>query len=223
VSGAKTIDVTVARFFILLLISSPLAHAQTDRQAIEHYKANFEKYLGKEISLMVARAKREDKGEHGDVAIFSIYTKGQRDAGFTHAVIPRFEAESFARRYAFRDYQTRPVRGTFMATANGKFYISVKGAVFPSDAALESPSEPDKNDGIESLRLPSFDGSPMASFSYDGKRLIEASIIEITKQSVRLADKYNVSVDVPLDRAVKMPDLRMKAKDAMEAAIAQAD
>jgi hypothetical protein len=61
----------------------------------------------------------------------------------------------------------------------------------------------------------------MQSFSYDGKRLIEATIIEITPDKVRLIDKHDVSVEVPLDRAIKMPDLRMKAKDAMEAAMAQ--
>ncbi len=205
----------------LLLSLCAVAVGQSDRQAIEHYEANFEKYLGTDITLMVSEADRLDKGEHGDVSIFRIYTLGQRDSGFAYAVVPRSETASFVRRYAFRDYNTRPLRGTFMSRPNGTFYISFRGAKYPENPASGTASSAPAAAKPEAVRPPVFDDSPMQSFSYDGKRLIEATIIEITPDKVRLIDKHDVSVEVPLDRAIKMPDLRMKAKDAMEAAMAQ--
>jgi len=212
-----------AQILIAILGSTVGALGQTDRQAIPHYAHQFEKYLGEDITLMVARATRQDKGEHRDVAIFSIYTKGQRDSGYTHAVVPRSEADTFARRYAFRDFTTRPLRGTFLATTNGNFYISFKGAEFPNDAAIDFARKSDKGEVDESLTLPPFDPSPIKSFSYDGKRLIEARITEITRTVVRVEGKHSDSVNVPLARAIKMPELKMRAKDAMESALAQAD
>jgi hypothetical protein len=206
----------------LLLSLSAVAVGQSDRQAIEHYEANFEKYLGKDITLMVARAERQDKGENSDVAIFRTYTLGQRDSGYTDVVVPRSETESFAKRYAFRDYNTRPLRGTFMATTNGNFYISYKGALFPGDAVTDAaPDSEHSEDGTKQAQ-PAYDDSPMTSFSYGGARIAEARIVSITPDTVRLTGKDETSIDVPLERAVKMPDLRMRAKDAMEAALAQA-
>lgn len=64
-----------------------------------------------------------------------------------------------------------------------------------------------------------FDDSPMRSFSYDGKRLNEARVVDVGAEGVVVTSKDSISVIVPLDRAIKMPDLRMRAKDAMEAAL----
>jgi hypothetical protein len=64
-----------------------------------------------------------------------------------------------------------------------------------------------------------FDDSPMRSFSYDGKRLNEARVVDVGAEGVVVTSKDSISVIVPLNRAIKMPDLRMKAKDAMEAAL----
>ena len=64
-----------------------------------------------------------------------------------------------------------------------------------------------------------FDDSPMRSFSYDGKRLNEARVVGVGAEGVVVTSKDSISVIVPLNRAIKMPDLRMKAKDAMEAAL----
>jgi len=194
--------------------------AQTDRQAIEHYRAQFERYLGKDITLMVAQVERRDKGEHGDVAVFWAYTKGERETGWVDVVVPRSESDSFARRYAYRDYRTRPMRGTFMSTTNAKFYIAFKGAEFPSDANFAPTTGAAQASDAVPLKLPAFDDSPMTSFSFDGTRLAEARITEITTAFVRVADKSGASIEVPLERAVKMADLRMRAKDAMDAALA---
>jgi hypothetical protein len=206
---------------LLVALGTAVGAAQTDRQAIDHYEAQFEKYLGKDISVMVQEATRQDAGEHADVAIFSLYTMGQRDGGYTHVVVPRSEAHAFSQRYADRDYyQTRPLRGKFMQTPNGNFYISYNGAEFPRDAVVEPAQDSVKSSESDANALPDFDKSPMTSFSYDGKRLIEARVVEVNAESVRIADKYGVAVEVPLDRASKMPDLQMMAKDAMEAALA---
>lgn len=207
--------------FLLLHCLAAASAAQTDRQAIDHYEAQFEKYLGTDITVMVQEATRQDAGEHADVAIFSIYTMGQRGSGFTHAVVPRSEADTFSQRYADRAYyKTRPLRGKFMQTTNGNFYISYKGAEFPRDAVVEPAQDSVKSSESGANALPDFDKSPMTSFSYDGKRLIEARIVEVNAESVRLADKHGVAIEVPIDRASKMPDLQMRAKDAMEAAMA---
>jgi len=205
---------------LLLQVLAVVAMAQSDRQSIEHYEANFEKYLGADITLMVDDVDRRDTGEHGDVAVFYATTRGQRDVGFVLVAVPRTEVDAFVRRYSVRGYgQTRPMRGTFKSRTNGTFYISFRGAKYPEEAASIPERSVARGSEERESPLPAFDKSPITSFSYDGKRLIEARIIEISADSVRLADKHDVAVVVPLERAVKMPDLRMKAKDAMEAAI----
>jgi hypothetical protein len=67
-----------------------------------------------------------------------------------------------------------------------------------------------------------FDRSPFASFSYDGVRLVEPRITSIAKSGVVVTEKNNKnSVVVPLDDALKHPELRMRAKNAIEACIAE--
>jgi hypothetical protein len=199
------------------------ATAQSDRQAIEFYTANFEKYLGQEIGLMVAEVTRQDKGQHGDVAVFSIYTKGARESAFTHAVVPLSEAKSFSNSYAFRDYKTRLLRGTLRQTGSGDFYISYKGAELPSDTPSAATEEPTASGKSEDAPVVAFDDKPMSNFSYDGARLIEARITGVGSSGVTVVDKHNTSVTVPLEQAVKMPDLRMRAKAAIETALAEAN
>ena len=202
----------------LCLLSAGNVMAQSDRDSMSHYESMFEKYLGKEITVKVARADRQDSGEHENVAVFSIYTLGNKDSSFTHAVVPRAEADAFSRRYAHDGYRTRPLRGTFSKTANRNFYISVNGAKFSEEEFAYSEQDASGAQQPEQPKLPAFDDSPLASFSYDGKRLVEARIVEITPNIVKLSDKNGLSLQVPTERAVKMPDLRMKAKAALEAA-----
>jgi hypothetical protein len=193
--------------------------AQRDRDVMEFYEASFEKYLGKEVTVMVADATRVDAGQHEGVAIFHVYTQGRISGDWAYAVLPISEAEAFGRRYATRDYTTRrPLRGTFSKTANNSFYISVNGAKFPEQEFAYSEQDESRPKQPEQPKLPAYDDSPLASFSYDGKRLVEARIVEITPNIVKLSDKNGLSLQVPTERAVKMPDLRMKAKAALEAA-----
>lgn len=122
--------------------------AQADRKAIDFYIANFEKYLGREISVEVEKAERKDTGEHENVAIFELFTSGTREYGYAYAVVPKSEVGAFSKRYGAQtggyllDGNGRPLRGVFtkspsaMENAYGsfaRFYISYKGAVFPDD------------------------------------------------------------------------------------------
>jgi len=74
-------------------------------------------------------------------------------------------------------------------------------------------------DNVPQKQKVAFDDSPMRSFSYDSKRLNEARVVDVGAEGVVVASEDSISVTVPLDRAIKMPDLRMRAKDAMEAAL----
>lgn len=66
---------------------------------------------------------------------------------------------------------------------------------------------------------PPFDSSPMASFAYDGTRFIEARITGITPAGVTVTGKDGRTAVVELDKAIKIPELRMRAKDAIQAAL----
>lgn len=192
---------------------------QPDRNTMAFYEADSGRYLGKEVTVMISDAFRVDKGQHKEVAVFYISTKGSQTRSFTHAVVPLSEAEAFGRRYTTRDCVTvRRFRGTFSQAANNRFYLSVNGAKFPEDEITEAGQERTTAEQLEQPKLPAFDRSPLASFSYDGKRLIEARIVEITPSTVKLSDKNGLSLQVPIERAVKMPDLRIRAKAALEAA-----
>lgn len=72
---------------------------------------------------------------------------------------------------------------------------------------------------VPQKQVVAFDDSPMRSFSYDGKRLNEARVVDVGAEGVVVTSEDSISVTVPLDRAIKMPDLRMRAKDAMEATL----
>lgn len=74
-------------------------------------------------------------------------------------------------------------------------------------------------DNVPQKQKVAFDDSPMRSFSYDGKRLNEARVVDVGAEGVVVTSADSISVIVPLDRAIKMPDLRMRAKDAMEVAL----
>ncbi|MBE2179364.1 MAG: hypothetical protein IAE97_02735 [Chthoniobacterales bacterium] len=70
------------------------------------------------------------------------------------------------------------------------------------------------------VAAPPFDSSPMASFAYDGTRFIEARITEISPAGVTVAGKDGRTVVVELDKAIKIPELRIRARDAIQAASA---
>jgi len=98
-------------------------------------------------------------------------------------------------------------------------YISYKGALFPEDTDAKDKEQPEAGASVSS-NTPSFDSSPIGSFSYEGANLFEARIVEINTNGVTLRDKHGKAVTVPLDIAAKKPDLRMRAKEAMEALLA---
>jgi hypothetical protein len=89
-----------------------------------------------------------------------------------------------------------------------------------SGGAPQSKEEEEEEEGEPQKEKAAFDDRVFSSFSYDGKRLVEARVVDVGPEGVVVTSKDSTSVIVPLDRAIKMPDLRMKAKDAMEAALA---
>ena len=149
-----------ALLFALALLAS--ASAQSDRRSFEYYRANFEKYLGKEISVQATAAERKDTGQYGDVALFLVYTGGPYERSYAYAAVPLAETKSFSRRYATRnggfyyEKDSRPLRGkltkggpsasNMIVYDTGGFYISFKDAVLPetptevSDAASAAPA-----------------------------------------------------------------------------------
>ncbi len=64
-----------------------------------------------------------------------------------------------------------------------------------------------------------FDTSPMNSFSYEGTRLIEARITSVSSNGVTVTGKDGQFVVVNLEKAQKSPDLRIRARDAIQAAL----
>jgi hypothetical protein len=128
---------------VAYLTIASVSSAQDDRRAIEYYKANFEKYLGKQVIVDVASSTREDMGQFGDVAVFQVYTKGKTETGFVYAVVPKSDVDKFARRYAENDdyTRTRTLHGVF-TKGPGFFYISVDGALLAKEEA-QAPSAPE--------------------------------------------------------------------------------
>jgi hypothetical protein len=148
--------------FLLAVVFVTSADAQSDRRSFEYYRANFEKYLGKEINVLATSAERKDTGQYGDVALFLVYTGGPYERSYAYAAVPLSETKAFSRRYATRnggfyyEKDSRPLRGKLMKGApsgsnmivydTGGFYISFKDAVLPetptevSDAASAAPA-----------------------------------------------------------------------------------
>lgn len=79
---------------------------------------------------------------------------------------------------------------------------------------------------VDALRAPkapidtSYDSSPINSFDYQGTRLIEARITDVSPEGVTVTGKEGKSVVVDLELALKMPELRIRARNAIQAAIA---
>jgi len=79
---------------------------------------------------------------------------------------------------------------------------------------------------LDALRAPkapidtSYDSSPINSFDYQGTRLIEARITDVSPEGVTVTGKDGKSVVVDLDLALKLPELRIRARNAIQAAIA---
>lgn len=117
--------------------------------------------------------------------------------------------------------RTRKLRGVVAPWDQGdqsiyRHYLRYDGAKQWVNSARERQSGAEE---VPQKQAVAFDDSPMRSFSYDGKRLNEARVVDVGTEGVVVTSKDSISVIVPLNRAIKMPDLRMKAKDAMEATL----
>ncbi len=127
-----------------------------------------------------------------------------------------------------RRTRTRRLRGVVTPweeeqTSTYRHYLRYEGAKqwVNSEGARHGSSRQSKKEGQRPQKEKvAFDERAFRSFSYDGKRLIEPRVVDVGPEGVVVTSKDSTSVIVPLERAITMPDLRMKAKDAIEAALA---
>jgi hypothetical protein len=197
---------------------------------------------GKEVVLDCAFVEPLDSGSPRAAALrgqgLGLFYAADETGNFLPIMVISADANSFMKKFGTRKTyyderkRTRPLRG-IVAAAKGKFfsrtrvsmgetavthYLRYGGAkewLAPQETGATSMSQVSAP-----LKKVAFDEKPMTSFSYDGKRLAEARVIDVSRDGVVLTDKDAVSVIVPLEKAVKMPELRMRAKEAMEAALA---
>jgi hypothetical protein len=150
---------------VLLINLAAFAHGQVDRRSFEFYRANLEKYLGKEISVHATAAQRKDTGEFGDVALFLVHTPGSAGYSYTYVAVPLAEAKSFSKRYAsrndsyFSDSDMRPLRGKLMkgdlqfanmvVYETGGLYIGFKDAALPENANPSGESQVEEQKASE--------------------------------------------------------------------------
>jgi hypothetical protein len=148
--------------------------------------------------------------------------------GDGNALIKQFGSEEeYLRGYGTR---TRKLRGVVAPweekrLSDYRHYLRYEGAKqwVNSESARHGATRQSKKEGQRPQKEKvAFDERPLSSFSYDGKRLIEARVVDVGPEGVVVTSKDSTSVIVPLERAIRMPDLRMRAKDAMEAALAAA-
>jgi len=164
------------------------------------------------------------------LAVFLAYDK-QGDkvpviiaAGEENAFMKEFGSEGEYQEY-LRGYKvrTRKLRGIVSGWDDNqqgiyRHYLRYGGAPKWVDSTSSS-KDSNVAEIAPQIKKVAFDEKPMMSFSYDGRRLIEARIVDVGPDGVVLTSKDSASVTVPLERAVKMPDLQMMAREAMEAAL----
>ncbi len=214
----RNIILIAATFTLMPLI------AWAQQRSFDEFTNEPSKYLETQVVVGCQSAKRANLGgkQYGDNVLFEIYTMGRSKTSWGYALVPQAEAESFYRKYS-SDYtedtfRTRPLSGV-LKKGGHYYYLSYKGAVLPPEEA-DSEQEQDASTSTiteENSKIPIFDSSPMSSFSFGGKRLAEPRIVSVDVSGVKVVDKNNrETIIVPLERAVKIPELRIRAKDTME-------
>jgi hypothetical protein len=212
------------------------AHAQgtTSRmqRTVDGIRNEAFKNLGKEVVLDCVGVRATDQSSLHKSASqqgLALFWASDEDYGAMPVLVNQGDASAFVKQfgtetkyYGYRK-RTRQLRGLLTAwdgrnPTSFPYYLRYGGA--KEWVNLKQGSAPSSGGAPEPEKKVAFDEKPMTSFSYDGKRLAEARIVDVGREGVVLTDKDAVSVIVPLEKAVKMPDLRMKAKEAMEAALA---
>lgn len=206
-------------FLGLLMLTAVPSHALLQQRSFDYFANRAERYVDKQITIGCGSVYRRSSSiEHeGKVVLFDAWTLGDDGGNYCLVVVPSAAVESFVRKYNIRGrYDPRPLVGVLKRQHSG-FYVSYAGALLP-----DAPRRPALNEAgteAEPTATPvPFDKKPMMSFSYQGQRYIEASITAVDGSGVTVTAKDGASVVVPIAEAKKIPDLRMRARAAMEAA-----
>lgn len=148
--------------------------------------------------------------------------------------VDQLSAELAAAQAALREAQDQlaaSVEAARLAEEKTKESASVGGSDTERIQALENQAENLRIERdalraeLDALRAPkapidtTYDSSPINSFDYQGTRLIEARITDISPLGVTVTGKDGKSVVVDLELALKMPELRIRARNAIQAAI----
>lgn len=206
-------------FLGLLILTAVPSQALLQQRSFDFFVNRAERYVDKPITMGCSSVYRiSSSAEHKDgVVLFDAYTVGDDGSRWALVVVPVAGVESFVRRYNIRGrYDPRPLTGVLKRKQQG-FYVSYDGAVLPESSARSRP-DPAGAEAAPTATPVAFDKKPMMSFSYQGQRFIEASITAVDASGVTVVAKDGASVVVPITEAKKIPDLRMRARAAMEAA-----
>ena len=206
-------------FLGLLILTGVPSHALLQQRSFDFFVSRAERYVDKPITMGCSHVYRmSSRAEHNaGVVLFDAYTVGDDASRWALVVVPVAEAEAFARRYNIAGrYDPRPLTGVLKRKESG-FYVSFAGAVLPESSGRSRPDPAGAQAAPTATTVP-FDKKPMMSFSYQGQRFIEASITAVDAAGVTVVAKDGATAVVPIAEAKKIPDLRMRARAAMEAA-----
>ena len=197
-----------------------------DKGSAQYYLNQADTYLGREITVQCAAVQLVSgpAGNHPDYAIFEAETYDRKSwpPGYIRVVVPKVSAENFARKYGHdsqwrqNGYATRILMGIYSKKGTS-YYIRWGGAGEITDEGKREPGPVATPGSVEAPV--SFDRSTMPSLTYNGQRYIEATIASVDSSGVKVVDKAGDSVVIPLEQAGKIPELRMRARDAIAAQI----
>jgi hypothetical protein len=221
-------EVDMRIFFLLatMLLAVVTRAVAQDKGSAQYYLNQADTYLGREITVQCAAVQLVSgpAGNHPDYAIFEAQTYDRKNwpPGYIRVVVPRASAENFARKYGHdsqwrqNGYATRVLMGIY--SKNGTSYYLRWGGAGEIAGEGERKPRPVATPGSEVAPM-SFDRSIMPSLTYNGQRYIEVTITSVDASGVKVVDKAGDSVIIPLEQAAKIPELRMRARDAIAAQI----
>jgi hypothetical protein len=215
---------------IISLLSAMLLAAVTqalgqDKGSAQYYLNQADTYLGREITVQCAAVQLVSgpSVQSSDLAVFTAETYDRKGwGGSIRVAVPKASAENFARKYGHdalwrqNGYATKILMGIYSKQGRS-YYLRWGGAGELGDVSEPAVVASTSTVAAQPSAPGTFDRSPMTSFTYEGRRYIEAVIASVDAEGVKVVDKAGASVVVPLERAAKIPELRMRARDAIAA------
>ncbi len=207
-----------------MVLAAGLPAWAQDKGGAQYYLNQADTYVGREVSVQcgAVRLVSGPSDANGDLAVFDAETYDRKGwGGGIKVVVSKASAEAFARKYGHdalwrqNGYATKILMGIY--SKRGSSYYLRWGGAGEWTAGGQPSIRADSPVAAEAPAAVGFDRSVMPSFTFDGKRYIEATITSVDSEGVKVVDKAGASVVVPLDRAAKIPELRMRARDAIAA------